>query len=78
VPELLFKKRVAIINNQRVAVIPYRLNLRNGRLPCTAIIIDGKIAVASQLVPEIGSFLQQYQNLTTNSSLDKYVKEAIM
>ncbi|KAG9232755.1 armadillo-type protein [Amylocarpus encephaloides] len=30
------------------------------------------------LVPEIGSFLQQYQTLTANSSLDKYVKEAIM
>ena len=30
------------------------------------------------LVPEIGSFLQQYQSLNVNSSLDKYVKEAIM
>lgn len=70
---------------QNTMYLPMVLNIVFGALSSSALSYKASRTILrlcsncrKRLVPELGSFLQQYQNLALNSSLDKYSKEAIM
>ncbi|CAG8971936.1 hypothetical protein HYALB_00003271 [Hymenoscyphus albidus] len=70
---------------ENMSYLPIVLNIVFGALSSPALSYKASRTILrlcsncrKRLVPELGSFLQQYQNLALNSPLDKYSKEAIM